>query len=609
MGCLGATMLEEVTVGSTTDHSWPDSTMPEPAPHRMLMRPAIRRSWRRSSLSGVDRGRGLIQPNLDFNPETELYIAAAPVLDKLEDELGVPALIVLSDAAGRLLRFWAPDSSVRHRFENIGAYPGAGAGEDQVGTNAIGTALEEGQPMVVVGSEHYQRNFEQIACAAGIVRHPLTKRTIGSIALAALDVGAENNMLQFVVHASRTVEQGLLEQASRADRLVLEALKARAGGAHRSVVGVSRDMMMANEPGMRLLPCLDQALLWEWARETVETGRERTLEVVVGTECEPVPVQVIPVGHDVAAGALIDFGCAAANHGRRRLAVTAKIAEPKLSNPETDADPLVGHSREARHLAQHIESAAKSMRAALVTGEPGAGKAAAARSLLIQRFPRSEPVMVNCSDPRAVEQLAVCADPSGPVLITHVELLDTTVAYRLRDALRRLPELQHCCVFTMNTPPNRSGAGEVRDLPLVDELGGLTVEVPGLRYRRDDIPPLVGHFGKQNGASVRRFSLAAMQLMLRYLWPGNIRELKSVVEGAIASASGDVELADLPSNLRRLVTRRPLTPLEQAEADAILAAMRACGNNKVQAAAMLQISRSRLYRKASAYGLVGAVLS
>jgi hypothetical protein len=217
--------------------------------------------------------------------------------------------------------------------------------------------------------------------------------------------------------------------------------------------------------------------------------------------------------------------------------------------------------------------------------------------------------MVNCSDPRAVEQLAVCADPSGPVLITHVELLDTTVAYRLRDALRRLPELQHCCVFTMNTTPNGPGTGEVPDLPLVDELGGLTVEVPSLRYRRDDIAPLVEHFGIQNGASVRRFTPAAMQLMLRYLWPGNIRELKSVVEGAIASASSDVELADLPGNLRRLATRRPLTPLEQAEADAILAAMRACGNNKVQAAAMLQISRSRLYRKASAYGLVGAVLS
>ena len=281
---------------------------------------------------------------------------------------------------------------------------------------------------------------------------------------------------------------------------MLEALKARGGGAHRSVIGVSRDMMMANEPGMRLLPSLDQALLWERARETVETGRKRTLEVVVGATANPPGA-----GYPSRSRRRRDRSIPSLGHRSRsrpgRLAVTAKIAKQSVPNPETDARPLIGRSREARHLAQHIEYAAKSKRAALVTGEPGAGKAAAAKSLLTQRFPRSEPVMVNCSDSRVIEQLAVCADPSGPLLITHVELLDTTVAYRLRDVCRRLPELQHCCVFTMNTTPNGPGAGEVPDLPLVDEIGGLTVEVSSLRYRRDDIAPLVEHFGIQNGAT------------------------------------------------------------------------------------------------------------
>jgi transcriptional regulator of acetoin/glycerol metabolism len=596
---------EEMFLGSMTNPLWSDSAE-HAAESSVMVRPAIARSWRRSSLHGIDRGIGLVHSKLDINLETEFHLAATPVLDNLGNMLGVPALVVLSDADGRLIKFCSPHSSVLRRFENIGAYPGVGAGEGDVGTNAIGTALEEGRPMVVTGREHYQQNFEQITCAAGVVRNPLTKRTIGSIALAALDSGSEREMLQYVVRASRAVEQRLLERATRADRLVLEALKVRGGGAHRRVLGVSRDMIMANEPGTRLLSSLNEALIWEWARETVETGRARTLEVVVSPGCEPVHVDVVPVGDDVTDGALIDFGCASANPRRQKTAIASEVTEPADSERDTGACQLVGHSRQARYLADRITSAARSMRAALITGETGAGKAAAARALLLQRFPQGEPIVVDCWDPKSTERWAASDNLGAPVLFTHVELLDIAQSYRLRDMLRRSPELQRCSAFTLNTVNGR--AAETSNSPLVEELGGLTVEVPPLRYRRDDIIPFLEYFCAQSGASSRRFGPEAVQLMLRYLWPGNVGELKSVVQGAIEAKVGHVELADLPKSLCRAATRRPLTPLEQAEADAILAAMRSCGNNKVQAAAMLQISRSRLYRKVSAYGLAGVVL-
>jgi transcriptional regulator of acetoin/glycerol metabolism len=574
-----------------------------------MMRPAIRRSWHRSSLSGVDRQRGsLVQADLTVNLDTELHIAAAPVLSKFEVALGVPAIIALSDGAGRFLRFWSSEAGILRRFEEVGAYPGASAGEDQVGTNAIGTALEDGRPMVVVRSEHYQQSFEQITCAAALVRHPLTKRMIGSIALAALKTEDTNDMLSLVVKASRAVEQRLLERASAEDRRVLEALKMRGGGAHRSVVGISRNMMIANEPAMRLRPRLDQTLLWERARETVESGRERSLEIAVGADLDPLAVRCVPVyDADVTVGALIDFGCADASP--RRPALVARNAN-KLAPLERKPgrDTLVGCSREARHLDERIARAAMSSGAVLVSGEAGAGKAAVARAILALRIPRFEPITVNCSDAQAAERLAISATPDAPVLFAHLELLSTATAYRLRDALRRSPELQRCWVATINTSTSPSGTEPCPQGPLLDEFGGLPVEVPGLRYRRDDIAPLAKHFSQRAGTTAPRLSPEAMQLLLRYPWPGNIRELKNVVDGALASTSRDIELEDLPVHLHRQATRRPLSPLEQAEADAILAAMRACRNNKVKAAEMLQISRSRLYRKASAYGLVGAML-
>lgn len=594
-------------MGSTPD-LWSDSDVSETTPVRELMRPAIHRSWRRCSLGGVDRERGtLFQGSMDVELDAELHGVAAPVLAKLEDELGVPALIVLSDAAGRFIRLGAPESAVLRRFEDVGAYPGASAGEELVGTNAIGTALEEGQPLVVVGNEHYQQGFDPITCAAALVRNPLTRRTVGSIALAALNVGAGDDMLPLVLDASRAVERRLLERASAADRLVLEALKARGGGAHRSVVGVSRDMLIANEPGMRLLPRLDQAALWERARETVETGKERIVEVTVGSDSAPLFVKCLPVcDADVTVGALIDCGCGEPGSLRRRVAHSGD--KPGVPARMSVAELLVGRSREARYLNARIEAAAESNGAVLVTGEPGTGKAAVAKVVLAHRFPGLEAVRVNCSDVRADKQLAISTDAGVPVIFTHVELLSTTLAYRLRDALRREPELQRSWTATMNTTTSPLTAECLADVPLVDEFGGPPLEVPALRYRRDDIALLVEHFGNQARIGSCRFSLEAMQLLLRYPWPANIRELKNVVQAAIRSTHRDIELGDLPANISRLATRRPLTPLEQAEADAILAAMRACGNNKVQAAAMLQISRSRLYRKASAYGLVGAVL-
>lgn len=570
----------------------------------VVARSSIQRSWRRSCLSGVDPDLGaLAEGTGEVGLNTELDWAAAPVLADLESALGAPALIVLSDAEARLTRFWAPESTIRARFETVGAYPGAGAAEEQIGTNAIGTALEEGRSIVVVGREHYQHTFERITCAAALVRNPVTKRKIGAIALAMLDHSGGEDLLALTMRASRAVEQRLLERVTAADRLLLEALKARSGGAQRCVVGVSRDMMMANEPGMRLLPRLDQAMLWERARETVETGRERTVDILVGADVEPVSVRCVPVRNaDVTIGALIDFGTSESASGRRRPAIGPARGNVGASAPGPDA--LIGHSREACSLTERIAAAASSAGSVLVSGEPGAGKAAVARSLLRRRFPSEEASVVNCSDPEAVQNFAADMRLNRPVILTHVELLDAGLAYRLRDRVRSSPQAHDFLVATMDT----TEAGKPIELPLISELGSLRLDVPCLRYRREDIAPLAEHFAREAGGGSRRISPEAMQLLLRYPWPGNIRELRSVVEGAARLTRANIELEDLPGELRRLATRRPLSPLEQAEADAILAALRACGNNKVQAAALLQISRSRLYRKASAYGLVGAVL-
>lgn len=567
-------------------------------------RPQIHQSWRRSTLFGVNRDLGRLAPDsADIEIESEFSTIAAPVLDDLERRLGdASALITLSDNQARLTRSWTPEKVVRRRFEEIGAVPGAGAAENQVGTNAIGLALEEGRHVVVAGDEHYQQTFEAITCAAAVVRNPLTRRTVGTIALATLDTGAGRQLLPLTVQAAKAVEQRLLDRASAADRLVLEALKIRCNGTHRSVVGVSRALMIANEPGMRLLPRLDQVLLWEQARETVETGHEKVVELVVDADHEPIPVRCVPVRlGDLTVGALIDFGPGEMLRSRRRASVT-KV----WSGSGRPPGQLLGRSPGARRLGERIATVAGGLGPVLVTGEPGAGKATVAHEILTRRLEGTTPRVVHCSHPAAVDAL-VRSDPHPqPVLLAHIEFLDTQTAHRLREWLRATPELLGRIAGTMNTS---AATPPTRDNPLVDELGTTHVEVPALRFLGEDITPLAEHFVGRAGDRTRRINPEAAQLLIRYPWPGNIRQLRTVMSGVSETGIGDIELQDLPADLRRLATRRPLNPLEQAEADAILAALHACGNNKVRAAAMLQISRSRLYRKASAYGLVGEVLA
>lgn len=573
------------------------------------LRPRIRRSWLRSSLSGVNHEMGMLAVGTsDVEVDSGLYWAAEPAINELEGKLtGIDLVTLLSDNTGRLLCVRASAPTIHNQFEKLGTRPGASACEEKVGTNAIGTAIEEGQPIAVVGSEHYQQTFERYACAAAVIRNPMTRRTLGGLAFATLapDVSDRiDDLLTLIVQTAGAVEQRLLEQASATDRLLLAALKARGCGTRRAIVAVSRGLMIANDPGVRLLPRLDQALLLERARETIESGNERVVDVALGTEADPLTVRCIPV-HDAggAVGALLDFGSgdAKANRQKPLPASPQRILQARPAQRSTDL--IACRSPEAHSLQQRIAAAA-TRGSVLVAGEPGSGKTTTARAVLALRFPDSEPTVIDCAARDVTDEFVVHARAGNPVVLSHLELLEAAIAYRLRDQVRRMPELQDSVVATANT----STLMPSTDNPLVDEFSVTRLDVPCLRFRRDDIRPLAEYFAAQATARHQRLRPEAEQIMLRYPWPGNIRELRRVIEGATLATRGDIALEDLPAELRKRATRRPLGLLEQAEADAILTALHACGNNKVQAAALLQISRSRLYRKVSAYGLAGALL-
>ncbi len=147
-------------------------------------------------------------------------------------------------------------------------------------------------------------------------------------------------------------------------------------------------------------------------------------------------------------------------------------------------------------------------------------------------------------------------------------------------------------------------AGQFRE-DLYYRLKVFTLTLPPLRERRDDIVPLAIHFLSRLGLERARIAAPAVAALLAYRWPGNIRELSNAMEHAAAFAGdGEIELEHLPLELRgagsapRADTEpHELLPLRDVEHRHIVRVLAACGGHHSEAARVLGISRTTLWRK------------
>jgi two-component system NtrC family response regulator len=135
-------------------------------------------------------------------------------------------------------------------------------------------------------------------------------------------------------------------------------------------------------------------------------------------------------------------------------------------------------------------------------------------------------------------------------------------------------------------------------------LSALTVSIPPLRERREDIALLVEHFIQENPEfHKRRFSPEALKVLERYPWPGNVRELRNIVHRTLLLAEQEViESAALPSSL--FGDQGPGSKkLEDVEREHILRVLKEAGGKRGQAAEILGMDPKTLYRKLMSYGM------
>ena len=306
---------------------------------------------------------------------------------------------------------------------------------------------------------------------------------------------------------------------------------------------------------------------------------------------------------------------------------------------------IIGRAPEMEKIYRIIGKAAHSNHPVLILGESGTGKELVARSVHFSGPFRDKPfIPVDCGSlvPTLIESelfgyvkgaftgalhskdglLSIAQ--GGTIFLDEVGELPVDLQAKL---LRAIQEKEVRPVGSTKRIPIdiRILAATNRDLEqavaqgtfrrdLYFRLNVLSVRIPPLRERRQDIPLLVGHFldrlSREAGVE-RMLTDDAMKALLAYDWPGNVRELENCLERSCALTTAPlIQVRDLPTSIHGMPVDQPgsvrvqgkIMPMAELEKQTIMSALAQLNGDKLLAARLLGIGKTTLYRKLKEYG-------
>jgi transcriptional regulator of acetoin/glycerol metabolism len=556
------------------------------------VRDPILTSWRRSQFWGVPMEFRELPYRSDIDPDSRLARAAQPVLDRLQTTLAdMSVSVVLTDAHANVLDRRVGDPSLNQALDAVWLAPGFSYAEQFVGTNAIGTALEEKRTSHVFGSEHFSDQLQTLSCAGTPIRNPITGRTEGVIDVTSWSSDASPLMPALVQQAATEIEQRLLEEGSRRERALLQTFLAANRRANQAVLTISNDLVIANESAAKLLNHQDHALVRERAEELMSSRHDATTEVVLSGG-QPARLRFRPVMADAGlAGAVVELSLGGGTDPSPRAAGGGRLAP---------LPGLAGRSSAWLKVCDSVGAQCRERTWLLITGEPGVGKRAIAEAAHRRWSSTGHLVVIDVAeaeDTRWLSQIQpVFLDPNATVVLAHVDQLSPDVQRTLAHLLAELA--------TEGPTPWVVATSATPDLDGLLEEFPVSVAVPALRHHLEDIRDLVPAFiDRYAPRRSPTLTSSALQTLLRAPWPGNIAQLERVIRLVLGRRrTGDIRPEDLPAECHT-TSSRVLTQWERLERDAVVEALMAAQGDKVEAARHLGISRATIYRKIQAYGI------
>jgi len=307
-------------------------------------------------------------------------------------------------------------------------------------------------------------------------------------------------------------------------------------------------------------------------------------------------------------------------------------------------DSIVGHSAPMENIFEKIRQVAPTKASVLIQGETGTGKELIAKAIHFNSNRRRKPfVAVNCGAltqtlleselfghekgafTGAIKQKAGRFEVANGGTIFLDEIGETTPELQVR-LLRVLQEQEfervggtkpvkvdvRIIAATNRDLKKEVEAGRFRE-DLYYRLNVIRIDIPALRERADDIPLIANHylkqFNREHGKNLE-FNPKTTAMLQNFHWPGNVRQLRTVVESAVILTSGrEIQPKNLPEELRTEkiasggVKLRVGMTVEDAERELIKATLADFQGYKAKAARTLGLGRKTLYRKLQQYGI------
>ncbi|MDN4572603.1 sigma-54-dependent Fis family transcriptional regulator [Pandoraea cepalis] len=603
--------------------------------------PNIASSWRRClDTYALDPGARMTPRVLASSQLRErrsamerLCHVSMPVLERLQRQLMNPRQAVLLTAPDGVIVDSRLHDDTRDDFHRAGLWPGADWSESCEGTNGIGTCVVERAPVIICQQDHFRALHTPLTCTASPVFAPQ-----GDL-LAVIDVSStsadETRQSQFhtlalVNLSAKVVERDYFFQHYRDEWL----LQLQEPGDH---LGDFAQALLAFDDTGHILAANQSALNRLGATRDVLVGTrvDRWFAQALDTlfaQAHPAPSACWPIRTHTgeALVARVRSPLRAARRGTRAVSVPHEAAVEPFSDPVLARE----FSRACRVFAHDVP--------VLIRGETGSGKEVFARAVHAASARASGPfVALNCA---AIPESLIESELFGYVGGSFTGARKEGMAGKLWQAnggtlfLDEIGDMP----FAMQTRLLRVledrrvsplGGGEPvpldirvlsathRDLheriaerqfreDLFYRLSGLEVRVPSLRERDDKVDVMHTLLAQACPQGPIGLTDAARDRLCAYPWPGNVRQMRSVIRTLVAlSERGVITLDDLPDALRDAPGLPPIdppteAPLEAAERQALRTTLDACQGQVSAAARKLGVSRNTLYRKLKRFGLL-----
>lgn len=622
----------------------------------------ILESWKRSRKAGVDNATVkkeiLAAKELAkrLKKSNRLMTIALPHIENMYSFIrGSGCAVSLCDKDGYILNIIGDPEIIQAAEKYSCLCVGANRSEAYFGTNAIGTSIFLNQPLQIRGVEHYKKMLSIYACSACPI-HDEYQNIIGCMNLTGGQENVQSHTLGMVVAAVAGIEKELrLINANAKIDIMNNQLTTVLNSADLAIVTAEKGKIRSlNKVALQLFKLdyhscvnkkINDVLQYNSALVNLEQHASNYNDCELEIQNKKYNITTYPYSNkfDQSVGSIIIF--------KEMKNIHKMINRDNGCTATCTLDDIIGQSPKMLFIKKLCLKAARSASTILILGESGTGKELVAQSIHNASDRKKGPfIAINCGAlPKGLIESELFGYEGGAFTGANKEgkpgkfeladggtlFLDEIGDMPLHTQVSILRVLQSKEIIRIGS--NKAKKVDIRVIAATNKnlsesiknnsfradlyyrLNVLTITIPPLRERMEDLPGLINHllqyYNSLLNKSITKIEEDTLFALSLYSWPGNVRELENIIERAVNIADSDtITLNDLPSDFDNLIIAKPDSITGSKSIDfknkksnfikeEIKQALIKYNGNTVKASEHLGISRRTLYRKIDSYEL------